>query len=100
MSSTGNFSLHIKQIRNKALYAFFNLSRKNLRQLKPNHANTLFDSYISPILTYGSEIWSLYSNLSPLTNGIKMMPRRSICDSGLTANPRILPAEQKWVVFY
>ena len=28
--------------------------------LKPNQANTLFDSLISPILTYGCEVWGGY----------------------------------------
>ena len=61
ITSTGNFSAHLKQIREKALHAFFNLSRKiDFKKLKPTQANKLFDSYISPILTYASEIWSLY----------------------------------------
>ena len=41
--------------------AFYKLSRKiDFRKLKPKFANRLFDSYILPILTYASEIWSLY----------------------------------------
>jgi len=63
ISATGNFALHLKQIREKALYAFFKISRRiDFRKLKPKHANRLFDSYVLPILTYGSDIWSLYSN--------------------------------------
>ena len=62
---TGNFSPHLKQIRDKALHAFFKISRKiNFRRLKPVIACKLFDTFIPSILTYSSEIWSLYSNPS------------------------------------
>ena len=65
ITASGNFSPHLKQIKDKALHAFFKLSRKiNIRNLKPDIASKLFDTFISPILTYSSEIWSLYSKPS------------------------------------
>ena len=63
MSSTGNFNPHLKQIKEKALHAFFKITRKiDFKKLRPSQANKIFDSFVSPILTYSSEIWSLYSN--------------------------------------
>lgn len=61
LSSTGNFSANQKQLKEKAVHAFFNLTRRiGFKKLKPKQANKLFDVLISPILTYGSEVWGAY----------------------------------------
>jgi len=61
LSSTGNFSAHQIQSRGKALNAFFNINRTvDFIKLKPQQANQLFNSMISPILTYASEVWGVY----------------------------------------
>ena len=50
---------HLKE---KALHALFSLRRHtNLSKLKAALACNRFDTMISPILTYNSEIWSLYA---------------------------------------
>jgi len=61
LTSTGNFNAHLDQTREKALHAFFKLTHViNFRELKSKAANKLFDSLISPILTYGCEVWGTY----------------------------------------
>ena len=61
ITSTGNFNAHLDQSKEKALHAFFKLSRTvDFKELKPKPANMLFDSLISPILTYGCEVWGTY----------------------------------------
>ena len=61
LSSTGNFANHLNLSREKSLHAFFKLAKTvDFKLLKPNQANTLFDSLISPILTYGCEVWGGY----------------------------------------
>ena len=61
LSATGNFSAHQTQSREKALYAFYNVTRSvDFKKLKPKQANLIFDTLISPILTYGSEVLGVY----------------------------------------
>ena len=61
LSSTGNFDIHLKQTRDKAIHALFKLTKiVDLKKLKPQQANRLFDSMIAPILTYGCEVWGAY----------------------------------------
>jgi len=61
LSSTGNFNAHLNQSKEKALHAFYKLTQlTDFKQLKPNEGNRLFDSLISPILTYGCEVWGSY----------------------------------------
>ena len=61
ITSTGNFNAHLDQSKEKALHAFFKLSwTVDFKELKPKPANMLFDSLISPILTYGCEVWGTY----------------------------------------
>ena len=61
LSATGNFSAHQTRSREKALYAFYNVTRSvDFKKLKPKQASMLFDTLISPILTYGSEVWGVY----------------------------------------
>ena len=51
----------LKHLKEKALHALFSLGRyKNLSKLKTSLACKIFDTMISPILTYNSEIWGVY----------------------------------------
>ena len=57
ISSTGNFSVALDKLKEKALYALFSLRKHtNISKLSPLLANKIFDMMISPILTYNSEI--------------------------------------------
>jgi len=62
ISSTGNFSLALDMLKEKALHVLFNLRKHtNLSKLPPFLANKIFDAIISPILTYNSEVWGAYT---------------------------------------
>ena len=62
MSSSGNFSVSREHLKEKALHALFSLRRHtNLSKLKAALACKIFDTMISPILTYNSEIWGVYA---------------------------------------
>ena len=53
MSSSGNFSVSREHLKEKALHALFSLRRHtNLSKLKAALACKIFDTMISPILTY------------------------------------------------
>ena len=61
LSSSGNFSVSRENLKEKALHALFSLRRHtNLSKLKAALACKIFDTMISPILTYNSEIWGVY----------------------------------------
>jgi len=61
LSHNGNFTAHLNQSQDKALHAFYKLTQNvDIKKLKPKQANTFFDSLISSILTYGSEVWGSY----------------------------------------
>ena len=55
MSSSGNFSVSREHLKEKALHALFSLRRHT------NLSKLIFDTMISPILTYDSEIWGVYA---------------------------------------
>ena len=60
ISSTGNFSMALDKLKEKALHALFSLRKHtNISKLSPLLANIMFDMMISPILTYNSEIWGV-----------------------------------------
>ena len=62
MSASGNFSVLREHLKEKALHALFSLRRHtNHSKLKASLACKIFDAMISPILTYNSEIWSVYA---------------------------------------
>ena len=62
MSSSGNLSVSREHLKEKALHALFSLRRHtNLSKLKAALACKIFDTMISPILTYNSEIWGVYA---------------------------------------
>ena len=61
ISSPGNFTLSLEHLRQKALHALFSLRRHTgFSKLKPSLANKIFDTMISPILTYNSEVWGAF----------------------------------------
>ena len=56
IASSGNFTLSLEHLRQKALHDFFGLRRHtDFNKLKPSLACEILDSMISPILTYNSE---------------------------------------------
>ena len=60
ISSTGNFTLSLEHLREKAVHALFSLRRHiDFSSLKPSLACRIFDTMISPILTYNSKVWGL-----------------------------------------
>ena len=62
MSSLGYFSVSREHLKEKALHALFSLRRHtNLSKLKAAFACKIFDTTISPFLTYNSEIWGVYA---------------------------------------
>ena len=62
MSSSGNFSVSREHLEEKALHTLFSLRRHtNVSRLKAALACKMFDTMISPILTYNSEIWGVYA---------------------------------------
>jgi hypothetical protein len=58
LTSNVNFTLAQKQLSEKALHALSSMRRHlNLHCLNPKVAIKIFDSIISPILLYNSEVW-------------------------------------------
>ena len=65
ISSSGNFSLSREHLKEKVLHALFSLRRRtNLIKLKTSLACKIFDTMISPIPTYKSEIWGVSAKIS------------------------------------
>ena len=61
LNQNGKFTLALKQLSEKALHALFSIRRRlNIHFLKPQLAIKIFDSIISPILLYNSEVWGAY----------------------------------------
>ena len=57
ISSSRDFTLSLEHLRQKAFYPLFSLRRNNnFNKLKPSLASKIFDTMISPILTYNSEV--------------------------------------------
>jgi len=61
ISSTGNFNVSFEHLKEKALHALLGL-RKNtdISRLKPSLACKIFDTMITPILSYNCEIWGAH----------------------------------------
>ena len=56
LASTGNFTLALEHLKEKALHAFFNIQKHTLlNRLNPSRASQIFNTIIFPILTYNSE---------------------------------------------
>ena len=61
ISSSGIFKFSLDHLKEKPLHALFSLRRHtNFSKLKPSLACKIFDTMISPILLYNSEIWGGY----------------------------------------
>ena len=61
ISSTGNFTLSLEHLREKAVHALLSLRRHlDFSSLKLSLACKIFDTMISPILTYNSQVWGLF----------------------------------------
>ena len=61
ISSTGNFSMALDKLKEKALHALFSLRKHtNISKMSALLANKIFAMMISPILTYHTEIWGVY----------------------------------------
>ena len=61
-SSSGNFTLSLEHLRQKALHAFFGLRRHtDFNKLNPSLACKIFDSMISPILTYLTQVLGAFA---------------------------------------
>ena len=61
ISSTGNFNVSLEHLKEKALHALFGLRRNtDISRLKPSLACKIFDTMITPILSYNCEIWGAY----------------------------------------
>ena len=59
--STGNFQNHRSITKEKAIHVLYKVSKTiDFKKLKPKQAEKLFDTLISPILTYGCEVWGVY----------------------------------------
>ena len=62
ISSTGNFTISLNHLREKALHALFSLrGHVDFSSLKTSLASKIFDTMISPILTYNNEVWGVYT---------------------------------------
>ena len=62
ISSSGNFTVTLDHLKEKALHALFSLRRQtDFCKLKPSLVCKIFDTMISAILTYNSEIWGVYT---------------------------------------
>jgi len=60
ISSTGNFNVSLGHLKEKALHALLGLKNTDISRLKPFLACKIFDTMITAILTYNSEIWGAY----------------------------------------
>lgn len=63
LTPNGKFTLALQQLAEKAVHAMYKIRRHlNFNSLSPKIAIKIFDSIISPILLYNSEIWGAYTN--------------------------------------
>ena len=61
ISSAGNLNISLEHLKEKTLHALFNLRKHtNFSKLKPSLACKIFETMISPILSYNTEIWGVY----------------------------------------
>ena len=87
ISSSGNFTLSLEHLRQKVLHTFFGLRRHtDFNKLKPSLACKIFDTMISPTLTYNSEVWGAFAKSD----------FKSWDSSAITRHP-ILHVELNWV---
>ena len=99
-----NLSVSREHLKEKALQALFSLIRHtNLSKLKAALACKIFDTMISPILTYNSEIWVVYAKPDFKTWDGSQMEKAHLqfCKRYLEVNNKLLIylVEQSLVVF-
>ena len=64
ITSSGSFDLCQKGLAEKALNAFYKIHKQlNFSLLSLNSAQKIFDAVIVPILTYGCEVWGIFTKL-------------------------------------
>ena len=62
LTPTGNFTLALDHLKEKAMHAFYNIQKHTLlSKLNPNTASQIFDTMIFSILSYNSEVWGMYT---------------------------------------
>ena len=80
---SGNFSIAQEQLREKAMHAFHGIRKYvNINTFLPNLASKLFDTMISPILMYNSEVWGAF-----MKTGLRLFPSRKSSPSVLQSLP-------------
>ena len=64
LTSNGNFTAAKEQLSEKGLHALLGMRKySNINRFPPKLASKLFDTMISPILTYNCEVWGAYLKL-------------------------------------
>jgi hypothetical protein len=72
----------MKQLADKAKHAMFSTKKKvDFHSLNPKLAIKIFDSIISPIPLYNSEVWGAFINSDLIINGINPKQKKFIPDS-------------------
>ena len=68
---------NVKQLADKAKHAMFSTKKKvDFHSLNPKLAIKIFDSIISPILLYNSEVWGAFINSDLITKITKLATSR------------------------
>ena len=71
ISSSGSFTLAVKELKNKALGAYAALrSAFTNFQVKPHFFMMLFDRLVKPILLYGCEVWGAFGHKLRILNNL------------------------------
>ena len=95
LTSSGNFT-SAQELREKAMHAFFGIRKyTNINKLPPQLASKIFDTMISPILMYNSEVWGAYEKFK-LTHCQPSHPSREpertraafVCLHGTSRDPK------------
>ena len=61
LTPSGNFNTAKEQLREKGMHALFGIHKyTNINKLPSQLASKIFDTMISPVLTYNSEVWGAY----------------------------------------
>ena len=113
LTPTGNFTLAVEHLKEKALHAFSSIRKHTLlTRLNPNNASQIFDTMIFPILSYNSEVWAMYTkqnfktrDSSPIAKihlkfckhylEVNNMASNVACRAELGKLPLIIPINQK-----
>ena len=117
LTPTGNFTLAVEHLKEKALHAFYSIRKQTLlNRLNPNTASQIFDTMIL-ILSYNSEIWGMYTkqkfkawNSSPMEKihlkfckhylEVNNKASNVACRAELGRLPLIIPINQKIMKYF